>query len=130
MIETSVLKVLSRLCPNYHLVSEKFAKGTYSLCTCAKCANRSLGKTSTGKPERWCYPLYLRLRDEGLPIGYSRVDENGTCDAARFVPEDNTRFHLEGEKFTGKAEKSEGTAECPYQDDGVEFHAEERDGMF
>lgn len=98
MIEAKITNVLSRKCPNYHLVSERFAKDTFSLCTCQKCRFSILGtNVARTKPERTCKPLLDRLMEDELPIGYARVDAYGTCDAARFVPEDNRDFRLQSE---------------------------------
>lgn len=99
MIEASITKVLTRKCPNYHLVSQRLAKDTFSLCTCKKCRFSVLGtNVARTKPERTCKPLLDRLIEDGLPIGYARVDANGTCDAAQFVPEDNRDFRLESKR--------------------------------
>lgn len=99
MIEAAVTKVLTRKCPNYHVVAERFAKYTFSLCTCSKCRFSLLGTNVTQtKPERTCKPLLDRLIEDKLPIGYARVDANGTCDAAQFIPEDNRDFRLKCER--------------------------------
>lgn len=121
MIEASITKVLQRKCPNYHRVSERFAKDTFSLCTCKKCRFSILGTdVSRTKPERTCKPLLDRLIEDGLPIGYARVDANGTCDAAQFVPEDNRDFRLESERAVlamcrENAERAKGVQEASGQ---------------
>lgn len=115
MIEASVLKLLQRAAPNYHLVAERFAKDTYSLCTCAKCANSVDGR-HYGTPEkegrrcRHCKRVADALHNDGRnAAGYAKVDEYGTCDAARFKPEDNGNFKLDGGKaitFRNEEEQS------------------------
>lgn len=99
MIDASILKVLARKCPNYHIVSERFAKGTFSVCTCKNCRFSVLGTNAARtKPERNCKPLLDRLIEDGMPIGYARVDAFGTCDAASFVPDDGSPLRLESER--------------------------------
>lgn len=103
MIDSHVLKILAKTAPNYHVVAERFAKDTFSVCTCAKCRNCLKGKTY-GTPEkdgvtcRNCKRIMDALHNVGKDAaGYSRVDAYGTCDAAQFVKEDYSRFTLEGE---------------------------------
>lgn len=119
MIEAAITKVLMRKCPNWHLVSKRFAKETYSLCTCAKCRFSVLGTDiSRTKPERTCKPLLDKLIDDGLPIGYARVDANGTCDAARFVPEDERDFRLESETAVIRMCRDNATAKPEFKVEG------------
>lgn len=99
MIEHKITEVLRRKCPNYHIVTASLSKETFSLCTCAKCRFSILGtNVARTKPERTCKPLLDRLIEDELPIGYARVDCLGTCDRARFVPEDNSDFRLKSEQ--------------------------------
>ena len=102
MIEASVLKMLQRAAPNYHLVSARYAKDAYSVCTCAKCANCLCGREygtpqKEGRVCRNCKRVMDALHTAGRDAaGYSKVDAYGTCDAARFKPEDNSHFKLDG----------------------------------
>ena len=99
MIDSKITEVLRRKCPNYHVVTASLAKETYSLCTCSKCRFSVLGTdVPRRKPERTCRPLLDRLIEDELPIGYARVDNLGTCDRARFEPEDNRDFRLQCEQ--------------------------------
>lgn len=97
MIESSVLKVLERRTPNYHLVAEKFAKQTFSLCCCAKCQDSELMKVKGECVHLVCQRVYERLKEIGAE-GHAIVSELGTCDAARFCKEDYSRFRLEAEE--------------------------------
>ena len=103
MIETHVLKILAKTAPNYHVVAERFAKDTFSVCTCAKCRNCLTGKTY-GSPDkagvtcRNCKRIMDALHNVGRDAaGYSRVDAFGTCDAAQFTREDYSHFTLEAD---------------------------------
>ena len=108
MIESKVLNLLRLRVPNYHIVSEKFAKGTFSLCTCGKCRNCLKG-TSYATPEKdgvqqWsCKRVFDDLMKMGC-YGHARVNEFGTCDAAQFIPEDYTKFALEQQKISAEGE--------------------------
>ena len=102
MITNDLLKLLARKVPNYHLVSPKFAKETFSLCTCSKCRYCLLGKSygtpeKDGKPQRNCKRVFDELLELGEPTGHSLVAEYGTCDAARFTPQSYDNFQLEAE---------------------------------
>lgn len=105
MITNDLLKLLARKVPNYHLVSPKFAKETFSLCTCSKCRFCLLGKSygtpeKDGKPQRNCKRVFDELLELGEPTGHSLVAEYGTCDAARFTPQSFDNFKLEAEIVT------------------------------
>ena len=102
MITNDLLKLLARKVPNYHLVSPKFAKETFSLCTCSKCRFCLLGKSygtpeKDGKPQRNCKRVFDELLELGEPTGHSLVAEYGTCDAARFTPQSYEDFQLEAD---------------------------------
>ena len=127
MIEERITRVLQTKCPAYHLVSASLAKDTFSLCTCGKCRFSVLGtNVARTKPERTCKPLLDRLIEDDLPIGYARVDNLGTCDRARFVPEDNRDFRLQSETAVLKMCKRNG--ERP--EDEPEFRGEEGNEIF
>lgn len=98
MIESSTLKLIMKAAPNYHLVSEKFARESFGVCTCGKCTNCVHGKTGASKARHECSGILKRLTFAGLPTGYAKVDEFGTCDAAKFIPEDYSNFKLEHEE--------------------------------
>ena len=105
MITNDLLKLLARKVPNYHLVSPKFAKDTFSLCTCSKCRFCLLGKSygtpeKDGKHQRNCKRVFDELLELGEPTGHSLVSEYGTCDAARFTPQSFDNFKLEAEIVT------------------------------
>ena len=118
MITNDLLKLLARKVPNYHLVSPKFAKETFSLCTCSKCRFCLLGK-SYGTPEkdvnpqRNCKSVFDELLELGEPTGHSLVAENGTCDAARFTPQSYEDFQLEADSVNPNetADDAAGEAE-------------------
>jgi len=97
MIESKLLDLFGRKCPNYHLLAEKFAKQTFSICTCSKCRHCIAGKSYGGKPQKTCKRMMDELLEVGAPIGYSLVAENGTCDAAQFTQEDYSNFVLKGQ---------------------------------
>ena len=127
MIEHRITEVLQRKCPSYHTVPASIAKDAFSLCTCGKCRFSVLGtNVARTKPERTCKPLLDRLIEDGLPIGYARVDNLGTCDRARFEPEDNRDFRLQCETAVVKMCKRNG--ERP-EDEPV-FRGEEGNEIF
>lgn len=125
MIEAALMRVLMRKCPNYRVVSERFAKDTFSLCTCRRCEKSVLGmNVGRTRVERTCKPLLDRLIEDELPIGYAVVCENGTCDAASFIKEDNSKFRLEGEQMNRVvAKRNRDEAK-------VVFKEEDGDGKF
>lgn len=96
MIDCSTLALLTRRVPNYHLVSQSFLKGTFSVCNCAKCRHSDLAvvKNST---HLVCGRVLEHLRETGAQTGLAIVAENGTCDAAQFTSEDWSKFRLEAE---------------------------------
>lgn len=109
MITNDLLKLLARKVPNYHLVSPKFAKESFSLCTCSKCRFCLLGKSygtpeKDGKPQRNCKRVFDELLELGEPTGHSLVAEYGTCDAARFSPQSYDNFQLEAETVSQQVE--------------------------
>lgn len=113
MITNDLLKLLARKVPNYHLVSPKFAKETFSLCTCSKCRFCLLGKSygtpeKDGKPQRNCKRVFDELLELGEPTGHSLVSEYGTCDAARFTPQSYDNFKLEAEIATQTETSGDG----------------------
>ena len=127
MIEHKITEVLQRKCPHYHLVPASIAKDTFSLCTCGKCRFSVLGtNVAKTKPERICKPLLDRLIEDGLPIGYARVDSLGTCDRAKFEPQDNRDFRLQSETAVMKICKKNGE---PAENEPV-FRGEEGDEIF
>lgn len=118
MITNDLLKLLARKVPNYHLVSPKFAKETFSLCTCSKCRFCLLGKSygtpeKDGKPQRNCKRVFDELLELGEPTGHSLVAEYGTCDAARFTPQSYEDFQLEADSVNPNetADDAAGEAE-------------------
>ena len=103
MIESKVLNLLRLRVPNYHIVSEKFANGNFSICTCGKCRNclkmTSYGTTEKdGEQQLYCEWVYNDLMKMGC-YGHARVNEFGTCDAAQFIPEDYSKFAIEQQKL-------------------------------
>ena len=77
MIDSHILKVMQKSCPNYHVLSDAVcSKGT--VCTCSRCMR---GQWRSGKRE--CKPLDERLALLEYPRGYARVDKCGTCDRAQ-----------------------------------------------
>ena len=113
MITNDLLKLLARKVPNYRLVSPKFAKDSFSLCTCSKCRFCLLGKSygtpeKDGKPQRNCKRVFDELLELGEPTGYSLVAEYGTCDAARFTPQSYENFQLEAESVTTNETAGDG----------------------
>lgn len=111
MITNDLLKLLARKVPNYHLVSPKFAKETFSLCTCSKCRFCLLGKSygtpeKDGKPQRNCKRVFDELLELGEPTGHSLVAEYGTCDAARFIPQ--SYENLEAERVSPNETAGDG----------------------
>lgn len=113
MITNDLLKLLARKVPNYHLVSPKFAKETFSICTCSKCRFCLLGKSygtpeKDGKPQRNCKRVFDELLELGEPTGHSLVAEYGTCDAARFTPQSYEDFQLEEERVNPNETAGDG----------------------
>lgn len=121
MIESKILNLLRRKVPNYHIVSERFAKGTLSICTCGKCKHCLKG-TSYGSPEKdgvqqWsCKRVFNDLMDMGC-YGHARVNEFGTCDAAQFIPEDYSKFAIEQQKISADGEVPTAQQENERNDD-------------
>lgn len=76
MIDSHILKVMQKSCPNYHIVAQSAQKAS-SVCLCARCLRhiRKEGATHCGE-------LFDRLVQMDYPIGYSRVDIGATCDRA------------------------------------------------
>lgn len=99
MIEGAIIKLLAKRVPNYHLVSPKYGRDTYSLCTCPKCKHSKIrapeGDSVKGK--RFCGLVLRHLIALGQPEGHALVAENGTCDASVFEKEDYTDFSLQSE---------------------------------
>ena len=111
MIESSILKMLARQVPNYHTVSPAFLKGTFSVCPCARCENSECA-TVRNSQHLVCTRVLRQLKELGASEGIAIVAENGTCDAARFIPIDMTNFRLE-EETVGQAsgQANEGEAD-------------------
>lgn len=101
MITSDILKLLGRRVPNYHLLSQRFIRGSVSTCPCAACRHciRRHGTSATGFSTYFC-GLVLRDFTEMKCAGHAVVAGNGTCDAAEFVQEKYDNFTLEGESRT------------------------------
>lgn len=93
MVEYKIIECLRKTAPHYHRVAEGIVNKTFSLCTCKRCLFRT-GKT--------CIELANILTRLGLPIGYARVDMNGTCDRGKIRPETIENFNLEQQKVGEK----------------------------
>jgi hypothetical protein len=76
MIDYSILRVMQKTCPNYHVVSQGNSKKS-GVCVCSHCV-----KSRKGGDITHCGELMDRLRNLGHPVGHSRVDVNATCDRA------------------------------------------------
>ena len=112
MISAELINLLRRRVPNYHVLSPKFVKGSFSVCPCAACRSVIKGKSCGGVRQYNC----SRVMDDCQRlccIGNSLVAAYGTCDAAYFVPEKWDDFKLEGEKIDlqPKPAPDDGTAE-------------------
>jgi len=94
MIDSTILKLMTRRVPNYHLVREAFLRGSLSVCNCARCRHSDL-KQVKNSMHLVCGRVLEYLREAGAADGIAIVAENGTCDAAQFVSEDYTNFRLE-----------------------------------
>lgn len=91
MVDYTVLKIISKCAPNYHITAARRAS---SVCTCRACKMSEM-KNVGGKTHLVCEPIYNALKKVGAAEGYSIVAENATCDAAMFTPCDMQGFKLE-----------------------------------
>lgn len=104
MITSEIIRLLSRRCPNYHILASKFIKGHLSVCPCAACRNciRRHGTTGMSFATYFCG----RVLDDMIAMkcaGHAVVAGNGTCDAAEFIQERYDDFSLEGDRIAPDA---------------------------
>lgn len=96
MISAELINLLRRRVPNYHLLSPKFVKGSFSVCPCGACKHVIKGKSCGGVRQYNCSRVMDDCQRLGC-VGNSLVSAYGTCDAANFVPEKWEVFKLESE---------------------------------
>lgn len=89
MIPGNIIHILARQVPNYHLVAQRIARSSLSVCACRNCKyGVDNGKLFDGK--LFCDRVFPLFIDKG----YALVAENGTCDRAEFRKDDGTDIVL------------------------------------
>ena len=118
MVSAEIIGILSRRVPNYHIVSPKFAKGSFSVCPCGACQHSLTGRTPKGAKQYMCGRVYGDFVKMDC-VGNAVVSAYGTCDAAKFSPVNYELFRLEGEKVEGSCSlKMESTRRLPHETGG------------
>lgn len=97
MIDTQILRIMTRRAPNYHTFDRQFCRDHFSICPCAECVHaRKTVSGVTESPTIVCGRVIEDFEALGCP-GYAIVSKFATCDAARRQPENYADFKLSAE---------------------------------
>lgn len=94
MIPGNIIHILARQVPNYHLVAQRIARSSLSVCACRNCKYGVLGDDKLFDGKLVCTRVFQLFIDKG----YALVAENGTCDRAEFRKDDGTDIVLRNDE--------------------------------